>query len=212
MKNLLYKEFHLVIHPLFYLVPLFGALLLIPQWLYFIAVMYFFFITVPNIFSMAKAQNDIGFSALLPVPRGDIVRARVMSIVLLELLQILVTSVFVFINMKLYPAGNFMLDANMAFIGFTFVIYGVYNVIMFPMFYKTAYKIGGPVIISMIAVVLFAAAIEFLVCCVPFARALDGTVTTPVHLAVLAGGILLFALLSIAAHKISVKRFERVDI
>ena len=61
MKNLLYKEFHLLIHPLFYLVLLFGALLLIPEWVYFVAVMYFFFIALPNIFSIGKAQNDIGF-------------------------------------------------------------------------------------------------------------------------------------------------------
>ena len=44
MKNLLYKEFRLAINPLFYLILLCGALLLIPKWIFFLALMYFFFI------------------------------------------------------------------------------------------------------------------------------------------------------------------------
>lgn len=212
MKNLLYKEFALTIHPLYFLVPLFGALLLIPQWPYFIALMYFFFISIPNIFAAAKAQNDTGFSAMLPIRRSDIVKARVLSIVVLELAQILVAALFVFINMKYFQSSNFLLDANIAFIGFVFIIYGVYNVVFFPMFYKTAYKIGPPVIVGLTAALLCATAIECLVLAVPFARVLDGKQNLLAQLPVLGLGIILFILLSIAAYKSSVKQFEKVDI
>jgi ABC-2 type transport system permease protein len=115
MKNLLYKEFHLVVHPLFYLVLLFGALLLIPEWVFFLVPMYFIFTTLPNLFSMAKAQNDIGFSAMLPIKRSDIVKARMISIVILEVMQIIVTAVFSVINLVLYPKGNFLLDPNVTY-------------------------------------------------------------------------------------------------
>ena len=212
MKNLLYKEFRLAIHPLFYLVPLLGALVLIPQWVYFVALMYFFFITVPNIFAVSKAQNDIGFSAMLPVRRQDIVKARVTSVVLLELLQIFVTAVFATINVAIYPQGNFLFDANLAFIGCVFVMFGIYNVIFFPMFYKTAYKIGVPTITALSAAILFAAAVEALLLYVPGARFLDGMAYTAAHFAVLLGGIVIFALLNTAAFKVSVKRFERIDL
>ena len=37
MKNLIYKELKLSINPLFYLVTLLGSLILIPNWVYFIA-------------------------------------------------------------------------------------------------------------------------------------------------------------------------------
>lgn len=212
MKNLLYKEFHLVIHPLFFLVILFGGLLLIPEWAYFIALMYFFWITVPNVFTFSKAQNDIGFSAMLPVRRDDIVKARMMSIVILEVLQILVTAIFAVINLNIYPKGNFLLDTNATFIGCAFIMYAIFNVIFFPMFYKTAYKVGLPIIAALATAMLFAAGIELLIIFVPALKPLDGKETIAAQLPVLAAGIITFVLLNIAALKVSVKRFENVSL
>jgi ABC-2 type transport system permease protein len=212
MKNLLYKEFHLSIPPAFFLMPAFGGLILIPQWPYFIALMYFFFISIPNIFSYNKAQNDIGFSATLPIRRSDIVKARVTSIMILELLQILVASIFVFINMKFYHTENFLLDANIAFIGFVFMMFGIFNVIFLPMFYKTADKIGWPLIISISAAFLFSVAIEGIIMMVPFAKILDGKAHQPAQLIVLGVGIITFFLLSHEANRISIKRFEKINI
>ena len=212
MKNLLYKEFSLVINPLFYLIPLFGALLLIPEWAYFIALMYFFFMSVPNIFSIAKAHNDIGFSAMLPVRRSDIVKSRITSMIILEVLQILVAAVFAVINLMIYPGENFLLDTNAAFIGCVFIMYGIYNIIYFPMFYKTAYKISGPIIAALAATLLFAAAVELLILFVPALKIFDGREHIGAQLAVLAGGIILYILLSVAAFRISAKRFLKVDL
>ncbi len=212
MKNMLYKEFRLTISPLFYLFLLFGALLLIPQWPYLIALMYLFFMAVPNIFTTAKAQGDIDFSASLPVRRGDIVRARIMSIVILEVLQVIVAAVFAAINLSIYPQGNFLIDTNAAFFGIAFIMYGIHNVILFPMFYKTAYKIGVPTMAAIIVAVLFAVAAEAAVQLVPALRVLDGTLNTWVHYVTLLGGIVIFVLLNLLAARISVKRFERVNI
>ena len=80
MKNLIYKELKLSINPLFYLVTLLGSLILIPNWVYFIAISYLLYIAVPNIFTTNKAQNDIAFSTLLPVRKRDVVGARIISI------------------------------------------------------------------------------------------------------------------------------------
>ena len=84
MKNLLNKEFRIVINPLFFLITLFGALVLIPQWAYFVAPMYLLFIAVPNIIVTAKTQKDNEFTVLLPVRKSDAVRARVLAIALLR--------------------------------------------------------------------------------------------------------------------------------
>ena len=211
MKNLLYKEFHLAIHPLFYLVLLFGALMLIPQWVFFIAVMYFFFITVPNVFSMGKAANDTGFSAMLPVRRRDIVKARMASMIILEVLQIVVTAVFAAINLAIYKEENFLMNPNAAFIGFVFIMYGVFNLVFFPMFYKTAYKVGIPLIVAMAVAVVFAAAVEFLTFLPPL-TVLHGRQVGAAQLGVLAGGIVIFVLLNMAALRMSVKNFERIDL
>lgn len=212
MKNLLYKEFRLAIPSAYLLMSLFGALVLIPQWVYFVALMYFFYFTVPNIFIGGKAQNDILFTALLPVRRRDIVKARICSIALLELLQLVVTAVFVLINMAIYPNGSFLIDANIAYIGFGFMIYGVFNLIMFPMFYKTAYKVGIPMVVSITVVTLLAAGIELLVAFVPGARVFDGTQHLAIHMGVLAAGIALFFGLTAISYRLSAKRFECVNI
>ncbi len=212
MKSLMYKEFHLVISPMFYLVLLFGALLLIPQWVYLVAPSYFLFITVPNLFAIAKAQNDIGFSAMLPVRRNDIVKSRILSLITLEVLQILVTAIFAVVNLAIYPEENFVLDTNATFIGCVFIEYAIYNAVFFPMFYKTAYKIGVPILAACSAALLFAVGVEFLIAFVPGLKVLDGREHIAAQLSVLVGGIIIFVLLNILAYKKSAKNFERVNL
>lgn len=215
MRNLLYKEFRLVINPLFFFTLLFSALLLIPQWVYFVVMLYLLFIAVPNIFTNAKAVNDIGFTVMLPIRKRDVVKARVLSITALELLQIASGAVFAALNMALYPNGNFMIDANIAYLGCVFVMYGIFNAIFFPMFYRSAYKIGWPILLALTAAMLFAAVIETLVLSMPAAaHILDGISSEALlrQLPVMAAGIVLFALLTVLAYKKSAKNFERVDL
>ena len=59
MFNLLNKEFRLVISPLYLLTCLLGVLLLIPQWVFFVAPMYILFIALPNIIQFSKVQKDM---------------------------------------------------------------------------------------------------------------------------------------------------------
>jgi hypothetical protein len=213
MKALLYKELKLVINPMFYLVTLFSALLMIPQWLFFLALMYFCFISVPNLFTMGKNYKDIYFSATQPVRRRDIVKARVWSLTILELLQLLLAAVCILIRFRIYAIPNWFLDANFAFLGLCFVMYGIFNVVFLPMFYKTAYKVGWPSIVAMIAAIAFAAGIELgIVYNVPFMRFLDGIHTTTVHILTLAVGAAAFVGLNIAAYRISAARFEKIDL
>ncbi len=215
MFNLLYKEFRLVIHPLYYLMPLFGALILIPFWVYFVALMYFLFIAFPNIIVNAKAQNDTGFSVLLPVRKSDVVKARVLSMVVHEVLQIAVAAIFVAISLSVFKQNNFLIDANIAYLGCGLVMYGLFNLVFFPMFYRTAHKVGIPMVASLVTAFLFATAIELLVVFVPQVTfVLDGRTSEALvrQLPVLAAGIALFSGLTWLAYRLSAKRFEKVDL
>jgi len=215
MSNLIYKEFRLVIHPFFFLTALFGALILIPNWVYLVALMYFLFIAVPNIFMSVKAQNDTGFSVLLPVRKSDVIKARVVSMSILEIVQVLVAAIFVAISVKVNPKGNFLIDANLAYLGCALVMYGLFNLIFFPMFYKTAYKIGTPLIVAFTAVFLYAGIIEVMVVAVPgVARVLDGVNSAALlrQIPVLAIAIVLFTGLSWLAYRLAAKNFEKVDL
>ena len=212
MKSLLYKEFRLGITPLFYLSLLFCVLLLIPQWVFLLVPMYFLFTVVPNIFTIAKAQNDIVFSAMMPVRRSDIVKARITSIVILELAQILFMALFSAVHLMLYSTPNFLMDTNATYIGCVFLMYGIFNIVFFPMFYKTAYKVGVPIIVGVAATVVFSILAEFIILAVPPLRVLGGRDHIGAQLAVMAGGIVLFGLLNLAAYRMSTKRFERIGL
>lgn len=216
MKNLLYKELKLTITPFFFVLPILtGALMLIPSWLYFFVLLYFCFITVPNLFAMSKADNDIGFSVMMPVRKSDVVKARFMSIMILELLHIILAVVYAIINNNIYNIPNFFMDPNVAFFGLIFIMYGIFNAILLPMFYKTGYKYGLPVIIGNIFAVLFAASIEVLVLLNPTVRTyLKGTTSSMVmvQVIILLVGILIFFGLAMLSYKRSVKNFEVIDV
>jgi len=215
MWNLLNKEFRLVISPVYFLITLFGALLLIPQWVFFIAPMYILFIALPNIIQYSKTQKDIEFTLLLPVRKGDAVRSRILAIAILETAQVLVTAIFAALNITLYHTPNFFIDPNVAYIGCVFAMFGVFNAVFFPMLYKTAYKLAVPLITALTLTILFAAGIEFLVVSVPAAtRVLDGISRDALigQIPVLAGGAAAFMLLTWFSIRVAVRRFERVNL
>lgn len=215
MSSLLYKEFKLNISPLFYLATLLGALLLIPGWLYFIALMYVFFITITNIMSASKTQNDIGYCSMLPIRRRDIVKARIMSIHIIELLHIAVAVIFALINRRIYSFNSIFMEPNAAFFGLGFVMYGIFNIIFFPMFYKTGHKIGLPAIIAIAAAVVFATAVEMGVMLLPKLNyALDNPAPETLiwKLVTLAAGIIFFVVTGIISYKLSAKRFEKLGL
>ena len=215
MRNLLRKEFSLVIKPYYFLYTLFGALLLIPQWVYFVAPMYLVFIALPNIIQSAKVQKDMEFTMLLPIRKSDAVRARVLAFATLEVAQIAVIAVFAALNIALYHMPNFLIDPNVAYIGCVFAMFGVFNVIFFPMHYRTGFKLAVPLIVSITAVILFAGIIEVLVATVPaVTHALDGISSQALvaQIPVLLCGIVVFALLTWISIQISAKRFSKVNL
>ena len=215
MKNLLYKELRLAIHPVALFMPLLGAMLLIPEYPYFIAFMYVF-ITIPIIFTVGKENKDVYFSVLLPVRKRDIVKARVITVIALELLQIIIAVPFAMLNNQLYPYGNAMLmDANLALFGFVFIMYAVFNLIFFTQFYKTAYKISWPIALSGIFSVAFAVLIEFLVLKYPDLKHLLDTIDQEMlvrQIPILAAGIIIYALSAVVTYKKSAQRFEKLDV
>ncbi|MCD1260344.1 ABC-2 transporter permease [Paenibacillus athensensis] len=216
MLNLLRKEFKLAVNPFFYTLPfLTGALMLVPAWLYFLVTLYFCFITIPNMFGGFKSQNDLIFTSMLPVRKSDIVKAKIVFIVILELLHIGVASLYGLLSRHLYPhLIYFFYSPTAGFWGLSFVMLAIFNLIMFPMYYKTAYKFGPATLASVTGAVAFAGIAEWLG--VQNAVIHDlfkgaGAANGLLQFALLLAGMAVFALCTLAAYKISVKRFEKVE-
>src|SRR4030095_11070750 len=164
MYNLLMKELKLGVSPFFYVLPfLTGALMLIPGWLYFLVILYFCFLTLPNMFAGYKTQNDLIFTSMLPVTKKDIVKAKVSVIVILEFMHIVIAIIYGIISIRLYPHLTYFFFApSVGFWGLCFVMIALFNIIFISMYYKTAFKYGAATIASITAAMLFAGGAEWL--------------------------------------------------
>ena len=93
MKNLMRKELVLAMHPASVLFLLLSAMLLIPNYPYYVICFYTclgtFFICLTG-----RENRDIEFTALLPVRKTDLVRARVFTVMLMQLAQLVIAVPF----------------------------------------------------------------------------------------------------------------------
>ncbi|WP_080837934.1 ABC-2 transporter permease [Cohnella massiliensis] len=217
MYSLLMKELKLGVNPFFYVLPLLtGALMLIPGWLYFLVILYFCFITVPNMLGGYKSQNDLMFTSMLPVSKKDIVKARVSFIVILELLHLVIAAIYGMISVRLYPNLTYLFfSPSFGFWGLCFVMLAIFNIILIPMYFKTAYKYGAPTIASTLAALLFAGSAEWIGIQNSYVFELfkgTGADRIAIHALILAAGIAIFAIATIIAYHIAYKRFLKVEL
>lgn len=215
MKNLLYKEFKLSVQPLNYLFLAMAAMLLIPSYPYEVAFFYQI-LGIFFIFMIGNTNNDLFFTVLLPVRKRDAVRARFATVVFFEMLQIIVSIPFAIVRNKLINTPNLAgVEANLVLFGVAFVMYGVFNLIFLPMFYKTGYRTGMPFLVSGVAMGLVVVITEIAINLVPgWKTVLDSIEPTylPKQLLALVIGLVIFVVLTALAYKFSVQRFEHLDL
>ncbi len=136
MKLLMKKEWKLVVTPVPLLFLLLSALVLVPSYPYYVT----FFYNALGIFLMlqaARENRDVYYMALLPVTKRDVVRARFSTIVTLQLLQALVCVPFMLLRRGYAQINNPVgIEANLAFLGFGFVLMGLFDLVFLPMHYK----------------------------------------------------------------------------
>lgn len=86
MKQLLYKEFKLALHPTAVIFLALSAMLLIPNYPYYVT----FFYTCLGVFFIClngRENRDIYYSMLLPIRKRQIVKARFLMVAALQLAQ-----------------------------------------------------------------------------------------------------------------------------
>ena len=214
MKTLLYKQFRLVCHPMTLIFCLFGIMVLIPNYPYtviFFYVMLGLFFTFLNI----REQKDIYYSALLPVPKRDTVKAGCAFVVIIEVLSLVVLIPCSLLAVHLQPGKDNLvgLDPNLALLAAGFLLYAVFNGVFLPSFYANGYKVGMAFINAVIPTTLAMGALEAL----PHFPALtwldDLDAATQVRLLpVLIGSVLIYAGGMALTFRASARRYEKVDL
>ncbi len=216
MKNLLYKELRLALQAPAVLFLLLSAMLIIPNYPYYVT----FFYTALGIFfccQLGRENNDVYYTLTLPVRKRDAVTARFLLAALLEAAQLIIAVPFAFLRQSIRSLGGNAvgMDANIALFGLSLVMLGLFNLTFFPAYYKDVRKVGGPFVKGCVVVFVFIVAAEACAHAVPFFREKLDTMHgafLPEKLAVLAAGLVLWALLTLLAWKTSVKRFEKLDL
>lgn len=214
MKALLYKQFRLVCHPMTIIFCLFGIMVLIPNYPYtviFFYVMLGLFFTFLNI----REQKDIYYSALLPVPKRDTVKAGCAFVVAIEVLSLVVLIPCSLLAVHLQPGKDNLvgLDPNLALLAAGFLLYAVFNGVFLPSFYANGYKVGMAFINAVIPTTLAMGALEAL----PHFPALtwldDLDAATQVRLLpALIGSVLIYAGGMALTFRASARRYEKVDL
>lgn len=215
MKDLVYKELVLVNHPAFFIFTLLSAMILIPAYPYFIA---FFYIclAVFQIFQLARENKDLLFTAMLPIGKKEIVKARCYLVVIIQMAQIALGVIFAIIRYYLIKVPNEVgMEANTAFFGFVLIMFAIFNTIFINGFYKTAYKIGMPFVWASLAIGIYIIVVEVSVQMIPTLKEIWDTVDIkmlPMQIPVLAAGVVIYVLSMVAVYRNSSRKLEKVDI
>ena len=211
--TLLYKEMRLVAHPTSIVFAFLGCLVLVPSYPY--SVVFMFGCLAPYItFVNARETNDVWYTAVLPITKRESVLGKCLLVVFFQLFQLLFSVPFAILrdamNMANNPVG---LDATIAWYGFGFFLYAVFDLLFLTAFYKSGYKAGKAFILAAIPMVILMAAIEA-AAHIPALVWMDSR--QPEHLLmqlpILLVGIVSYGALVPLAYRISAKRFEKVDL
>lgn len=216
MKKLIEKELKLVIPWGVYLFLLCAGLLIVPNYPCAVSMIYVLW-GIFVVFNTASINKDHKFTAMLPVTRRDIVKAKHFTVIYLELLQILVAVPFALISSLLVnKTGNFVgLDANITFFGLVFIEMSVFNIIFLPWYFRTGYKVGLPMGVGILTYSLVAVLFELLIAFIPSLKNIFDSLDSKMfgyQSIVLAVGIVVYISTIFVSYKLSVRNFKKVNL
>ncbi len=211
MKNLVYKELFLSVNKFFYVLPiLLAGLIMIPQWIYMLVFMYFFWISVPQIFSAYLAQQDYEFTTVLPVTKAQIAKSKGLTIIILELYHFILAVIAGIVHNLVYGSFNIFINISPAFYGYVLIMFALFNIIYLPLYFRTAYHFGKPLIYGVIVSTIFGIGLELLALLVPWASNIIDNPNILFQLDMLVAGIAIFVGLSWIALNRSARNYEQI--
>lgn len=221
MKNLLYKELKLTANAQLYIYCFLVVTIMIPSYPTLTAFIYpLAGLTIA--FALSNANRDLLYTSILPIRKRDIVTSKVLLISFFEILTILISIPFGFIRNALLSLGveeeveMVDLGFNFALYGFVFLIFSLFNLIIFPWYYKKPEnKNFWPFVVADIACFILLILIMMVFMLFESFTEYINTYAFPnalVQLAILLAGALIFLGSNILAAKLGGDAFQKVNL
>lgn len=217
MKNLLRKECKLATLPLTYLFLLFSLMTFIPGYPILCGV-FFVCLGIFQSYQRSREDNDILYSVLLPVSKREVVKAKYMTVVLLQMTAFAICTVCTVVRMTFLSdvrvyTSNALMGANFVFLAFVLLIFATFNVIFVGGFYKTAYGIGKPFVTFVVVNFLIIGLAETLYHIPGFdwLNVLDFSCFGE-HFLILVIAVIVYVVSTVLSCRVSQKRFEKIDL
>jgi small-conductance mechanosensitive channel len=219
MKNLLLKEFKLCILPINYIFLTFAVILIIPNYPCYVS---FFYLLLNTfwIFKNGDLNKDLQYSLILPIRKSDIVKARIMSVAIYEIVFFILSIPFAILNHKLVPQGNNAgINSNFAFYGLVMIVLTISRYFFFTIYYKKAEKHERALLISFVIFFVLYFIFECPVWMIKKGNLQSLAFIDKFDLAslikqlpILITGIIVYFLGWILTYKVSAKKFEQVNL
>lgn len=215
MINLIIKEFKLAIHPTMLMFLLLSSMVLIPSYpftiIFFYSCLGIFFYIINT-----RETKDIYYSMILPIDKKDIVKGKIISIIVTQIIQILLMMFFIIIKNKINPySNNVGIDANIILLSIGFFIFSIFNYTFLTKYFKNINKIGLPFTISTIFISIIIFISETSTHFVPFVKnILDTTDNVYINIKIIFFiiSIIFYIILNIITFNKSVKNFINFDL
>lgn len=222
MSTLLYKEFKLSMHPICYIfTALFPFFILIPN--YPIAIGFIYLLSCyPILFlgaNKGQQSNDLLYTTLLPVRKKDIVLARIITVLIMQIAFITLMSLLLPIasfisNLHHFVNPGLTLNGFVSIIAIAIIGFAIADLIFFPIYYKNGRSIVLSTLLTILGfalyLLIFTVAIPYIPGCTPYKEFLCDK-GLGIQFGLLATSLVISFLLHILVYKISSKRLENVD-
>ena len=216
MKKLFYKEMKLSANPLTYWFIIFSAMTMIPSYPILVG-SFFICLGIFHTYQQIREYDDVTYTVMLPVKKRDIVTAKYLFVLFIELTAFILCTLLTIIRMKILGtavpyATNQLMNANMAYLGYTMIVFAVFNSIFLAGFFKTTYKIGKPFFIFCVVSFIIIIMGEILHH-IPDLESLNNpsNLSMP-QVVIFAIGIVVFMLCTWLSYQKAVKDFEGIDL
>ncbi|MCR4879477.1 MAG: ABC-2 transporter permease [Bacilli bacterium] len=226
MKALIYKELKLAMHPICYVfILLFPFMILIPS--YPLGIGFIYVLTCyPVLFlgaNKGQQSNDLLYSTLLPVRKKDIVMARIIIVILMQVAFIAMIS-------ALYPLARIInanilqsaehpeervvpglgLDSYVLLLAVVIIGYAIADLIFFPIYYKKGKSIVMSTLLTILGFVIYIGVFTIALPYIPGLKFLNN-LHIGIQFGVLFGALLVSLALHMVVYKVSSRRLEKVD-